>query len=215
MRGQDFRMITGMKNLRLLSLGVVALGLAVLPAAFGSSASAAELKVLVVNQTAIFQNSLAGRDASTKMQAVLEAIESDEKAEMEPLLKEAQDLQGQRALLGAQFPKKQLELQRKVEFAKYKYEQERKFTQDSAQRLIAQDLDLILKEIMQERQGTLLLDQSVIMMTSQDFNITAEVIKRLDARMPTVEVKRVTFAELQKAFEAQQASAKAAKAKKK
>lgn len=215
MRGQDFRMIKRMKNIRALSLGVVALSLAVLPAAFGSSAFAAELKVLVVNQTAIFQNSLAGRDASTKMQAILGAIESDEKVEMEPLIKEAQDLPGQRALLGDLFSQKQMELQRKLEVTKYKYDQERKFTQDGAQRLIAQNLDLILKEIMQERQGTLLLDQSQIIMTSQDFNITEEVIKRLDARMPTVEVKRVTFAELQKAFQAQQAKVTAAQTAKK
>ena len=214
-RGQDFRMIKSMRNLRALSVGVVAVGLMVLPAALGASASAAELKVMVVNQTAIFQSSLAGRDAATKMQAILGAIESDAKAEMEPLAKEAQDLQGQRALLGDLFSKKQMDLQRRVEFIKYKYEQERKFTQDGAQRQIAQNLDLILKEIMQERKGPLLLDQSQIIMTSQDFNITVEVIKRLDARMPTVEVKRVTFAELQKAFEAQQASAKAAQAKKK
>ncbi len=204
-----------MKKLKLWSLGVVALGMMVLPVALGSSASAAELKVLVVNQAAVLQNSLVGRDASKKMQTILGTIDSDERTEMEPIAKEAQDLKGQRALLGDQFAQKQMELQRKVEYTKYKYDQERKFTQDGVQRLIAQSLEPIFKEIMQERKGTLLLDQSVIMMTSQDFNITTEVIKRLDARMPTVEVKRVTFAELQKAFEAQQASAKAAQEKKK
>lgn len=214
-RGEDSRMLKKFVNARVLSLGVVALGLVVLPLTAGASASAADLKVLVVNQAAVFQNSLVGQDETRKVQAIFETIAAEERAEVEPIAKQAQDLQGQRALLGDEFQRKQMELQRKAEYVKYKFDQERKYTQEGAQRLIIQKLYPIFNEIMQEKKGTLLLDQSQVIMTSPDFNITDEVIKRLDARMPTAEVKRITFAEIQKAFEDQQAKLKVAEGAKK
>lgn len=215
MRGEDSNMLKKFTFLRLASPGFVALGLLVLPALVATSAVAAELKVLVVNQAAIFQGSLVGKDEAKKLQVIMEAIAADEKAEMEPIAKEAQELQGQRALLGDDFARKQMELQRKAEYIKYKYDQERKYTQEGAQRLIIQKVYPIFNEIMKEKKGTLLLDQSQVIMTSPDFNITEEVIKKLDARMPTVDVTRVTFAQIQKAFEEQQAQLKAAQAAKK
>lgn len=214
-RGEDSRMLKKFVSTRLLSLGVVAMGLVVLPLTAGSSALAADLKVLVVNQGAVFQNSLVGKDETKKIQAIFETIAAEERAEVEPIAKQMQDLQGQRALLGDEFQRKQIELQRKAEYVKYKFDQERKYTQEGAQRLIIQKLYPIFNEIMQEKKGTLLLDQSQVIMTSPDFNITDDVIKRLDARMPTAEVKRITFAEIQKAFEEQQAKLKAAEGAKK
>lgn len=200
---------------RLASLSVIALSLVVLPVTIASSATAADLKVLVVNQGAVLQNSLAGKDQAAKLQAIFKAIETEERAEMEILGKEAQDLQGQKALLGEGFAQKQMELQRKAEVVKYKYEQERKYTQEGTQRAIIQNIYPIFNTLMQEHKGTLLLDQSQVIMTSPDFNITDEVIKRLDASLPTLEVKRITFAEIQKAFEEQQARIKAAQDAKK
>lgn len=100
MRGEDSRMLKKFVNARVLSLGVVALGLVVLPLTAGASASAADLKVLVVNQAAVFQNSLVGKDETRKVQAIFETIAAEERAEVEPIAKQAQDLQGQRALLG-------------------------------------------------------------------------------------------------------------------
>lgn len=200
---------------RLASLSVIALSLVVLPVTVTSSATAAELKVLVVNQGAVLQNSLAGKDQAAKLQAIFKAIETEERAEMEILGKEAQDLQGQKALLGEGFAQKQMELQRKAEIVKYRYEQERKYTQEGTQRTIIQKVYPIFNTLMKEQKGTLLLDQSQVIMTSPDFNITEEVIRRLDASLPTVEVKRVTFAEIQKAFAEQQARIKAAQDAKK
>lgn len=189
---------------RLLSLSVVALSLVVLPAASLSTAVAAELKILVVNQSAVFQSSLAGKDQAKKLQGIFETIANEERAEMEPIANEAKELQGQRALLGDEFARKQMELQRKAEYVKYKFEQERKFTQEQAQRLVVQQLYPIFNEIMQEKKGTMLIEQSQLIMTSPDFNITEDVVRKLDAKMPSVDVKRVTFAEIQKAFEEQQ-----------
>lgn len=214
-REEDSNMMKKFAFLRLASPGIVALGLLVLPTLASTSASAAELKVLVVNQAAIFQGSLVGKDEGRKLQVIMEAIAADEKAEMEPIAKEAQELQSQRALLGDEFARKQMELQRKAEYIKYKYDQERKYTQEGAQRQIIQKVYPIFNEIMKEKKGTLLLDQSQVIMTSPDFNITEDVIKKLDARMPTVDVVRVTFAQIQKAFEEQQAQLKAAQAAKK
>lgn len=194
---------------RFVSQVVVAASLAVVPVAFSSSATAADLKVLVVNHSAVIQGSLAGKDQAKKLRAIFKAIETDARTAMEPLAVEAKTLQGQQALLGDGYVRKQAELQSKAEFVKYQFEQERKFTQDAAQQLIVKEIFPIYNEIMQELKGTLLLDQSQVIMTSPDYNITEDVIKRLDDKMKTVDVKRVTFAEIQEAFKEQQARFKA------
>lgn len=168
------------------------------------SAEAADLKILVVNQVAVFQKSLAGKDEATKLQALFKTIQEEEAKEMEPLKQEAVNLQQQKAILSADdFAQKQMELQRKVQFTQYKYEQERKVSQERSQRLIVQQLYPIFNEIMQERKGTMLIDQSQIIMTSPDFNITDDVVKRLDAKMPKADVKRVTWAEIAAAVDEQ------------
>lgn len=200
---------------RLASLSVIAMSLMVLPVAFASSATAAELKVLVVNQGAVLQGSLAGKDQAAKLQAIFKTIETEERAEMKALGGKMKEVEGQKALLGDGFAQKQMELQRAAEIVRVKYEQERKYTQENAQRAIIQVLYPIFNALMQEHKGTLLLDQSQVIMASPDFNITEEALKRLDASLPTIEVKRITFAEIQKAFVEQQARVKAAQDAKK
>jgi Skp family chaperone for outer membrane proteins len=193
-------------------VSLVTLGVALVAAPLvGSTAQAADLKVLIVNQKGIFQSSLAGKDQMKKLQAIFKAIGEDEAKELEPLKLEAIDLQKKRAILGDEFGKKSIELQKKVEFTRYKFEQERNVTQERAQRILVQSLYPIFNEIMQEKKGTMLIDQSQVIMTSPDFNITEDVVKRLDAKMPTADVKRVTFAEIAQAIEAQRKQVEAEK----
>lgn len=50
---------------------------------------------------------------------------------------------------------------------------------------------------MKEKGGTVLFDQSVIVAGGSDLDISAEVLKRLNEKLTTVEVKPVSLAELQ------------------
>lgn len=196
---------------RLTSLTTAIAVVAMMSLGAATNAQAAELKILVVNQNAIFANSLAAKDRNKKLQAIFEAIKADADKEMEPLKQEAQNLQQQKALLGDEFNKKSLELQRKVQFTQYKYEQEQTVTEQTAQRLIYAQLYPIFNEIMQEKKGTMLLDQSQLIMVSPDFNITEDAIKRLDAKMPTVDIKRITWDEIVKAQQEMQQQMEAGK----
>ena len=195
---------------RLASHTAAFVAVAMLTFGAAQGAQAADLKILVVNQGAIMQTSLVGKDRAKKLQSILKTIQEDEAKSMEPLRAEAVKLQQQKALLGDEFGKKQVELQRRVQFEQYKFEQERVVTQEAGQRLIVAKLFPIYNEIMQEKKGTMLLDQSQLIMVSPDFNITEDVIKRLDAKMPTVDMKRVTWAEIEEALKKQQAAAAAA-----
>lgn len=198
---------------RLMSLTAAFVAVAMLTFGAAQGAQAADLKILVVNQGAIMQTSLVGKDRTKKLTSILKTIQEEEVKAMEPLRQEAVNLQQQKALLGDEFQKKQVDLQRRVQFAQYKFEQERVVTQEAAQRMIIAKLFPIYNEIMQEKKGTMLVDQSQLIMVSPDFNITEDVIKRLDAKMPTLDVKRVTWAEIEEALKAQQAAAAAQQGK--
>ena len=190
---------------RLTSLTAALAAVAMLTLGAASGAQAADLKILVVNQATVFQNSLAGKDRSKKLQEIFKAIQDDEAKEMEPLKQEAITLQQQKAILSAEdFGKKQVDLQRRVQFAQYKFEQERAATERAAQQLMFSKLYPVLNEVMQEKKGTLLMDQSQVLMVSPDFNVTDEVVKRMDAKSPSIDLKRITWAEIEAVLKKQQ-----------
>ena len=199
-------------NSRFASLTAAFVAVAMLTFGAAQGAQAADLKILVVNTGAVFQTSLVGKDRNKKLQGIMQAIAADEAKDMEPLRQQAIELQQKKALMGDEFAKKQVELQRTVQFTQYKYEQERTVTQEAAQRLTMAKLYPIYNEIMQEKKGTMLIEQTQLIMVSPDFNITEDVVKRLDAKMPTVDIKRVTWAEIEVAVKAQQEAAAAAQA---
>ena len=187
--------MTGLfKNSRILWAVVV---MAISTLGVSTQSIAADVVVLVVNQNLVFRDSLVGKDSRAKMAAVQEQIANEQKADMEALRTEVQNLIQQRTLLPSdQFKQKQMELAQKEEFIQYKYQQEFQATGESSKNQILAQLYPILQELMQERNGTLLFEQSSLLMASADYDITAEAIKRLDARMPSVKVERVAYADL-------------------
>ena len=55
----------------------------------------------------------------------------------------------------------------------------------------------IFAEVLKEKGGTVLFDQSVVLAGGADLDISAEVLKRLNERMSTIELKPVSIEELQ------------------
>lgn len=170
----------------------------------GTVASGDKPVILVVGRQQIFGSSKAGADMRDKLQAIRTAIESDQEKEMEALIKDAQKLQQQRAILSQeQFQQKQVELGRREEFIKFKFSKELEAAQENAQSEVMTSLYPILQDLMKEKSGTLLMDQSSVLMVSASYNITGAAIERLDAVKPTVDVVRISYEDLVKAAQAQ------------
>jgi outer membrane protein len=57
-----------------------------------------------------------------------------------------------------------------------------------AQQLVEQALGPILQGIMQERRATVLLDRSAVLLAPNAIDVTGDVVRRLDMKMPTAKV---------------------------
>ncbi|TNE36646.1 MAG: OmpH family outer membrane protein [Alphaproteobacteria bacterium] len=175
------------------------------------SAAMPELIVLVVNRQQVFVQSKAGQDMRSKLKSIMETIEADEKVEIDKVIADAQALVQKKAIMASEeFKKQQLELAQREEFTKYKFNQERNASRAEAQEQIASAMLKILQDLMQETNGTLLLDQTSLIMSSMEYDVTSQTVARLDQALPTVEVKRVTFDELVERQKAAEEQAKAA-----
>ncbi len=83
----------------------------------------------------------------------------------------------------------------------------------TAQAKILVESQPILKEIVDKRGATILLDRSAVMYFAPETDVTQEVIAALDKKITTVEVQKVSLAELEKQIK--EAQAKQAQANKK
>lgn len=167
--------------------------------------------VLVVNQAQVFGSSLVGQDLRAKLTTIQEEIKIDQEQAMNDLVQEVKDLSQQKAILPSdQFRKKQQELMQKEEVIKFKFGREMEAAQSTGENKIMARLSPIMQQIMVERKGTILVDQSNVMLSAPEYGITDEAIKRLDAAMPSIELERKTFDELAKEAEERTAKRKAA-----
>lgn len=180
----------------------------VLPSA---AAFAEDPVILVVSRTQVFRASLAGQEMRTRLEAIQTEIGADQNKDMEDLTEVAKKLMQDKASFPPeQLKQKQMEVGQREEFIRYKYEQELQATQETAQNKVLAALYPILQAIMEEKAGTILLDQSNLLMASADYNITAEAIKRLDVSTPTISIERILYDDMVKAMQAQQEKAKEA-----
>ncbi|MDG2045457.1 MAG: OmpH family outer membrane protein, partial [Maricaulis sp.] len=70
-------------------------------------------------------------------------------------------------------------------------EQEFTYTERQAMRPVLEALQPILEEIFQENQLDILVDRANIVFASPDVDVSAAVIERLNAQLPSVSVNRV------------------------
>lgn len=151
--------------------------------------------ILVVDQNEVVARSLAGRDIAEQVQAYRQKIEAEFGPEQEKIIKEIKQLQEQASVLD---PKVREQRQRQLRdrgAALEKRLQERQLQLqggiNKARQEVAQALDPILKEIMIERGGNLLLQKGVVILGAIDVDVTAAAVQRLDQRLPKVAVELV------------------------
>ena len=166
--------------------------------------------ILILNQAQVLAQSKAGQSIGPQLEKLQSEANTAFNAEVEKVVKESEDLKKQKELMAEEVwleKAKQLAVkQNNLPVLRDVKVRELSISEQQAVAKINEEMKPILKEIVDDRGATLLIDRSAVMYASVDTDITAEVISELDKKMKSVKVEKVDLAELQKqAQEAQQA----------
>ncbi len=176
-------------------LGLAALVVAPLSLVATANAQEINQKILVISKQRIMIESLAGKEIASQAADLLKVVQAEIIAERDQIEKEENDLKEQFAILTPeqrQAKGEALQL-RKAKFNSFAQLKEREYQASiaKAQNEIGKILVPILEEIIAERKATILVDQSQLMFSSPDHDITADALLRIDARLKSVKVERV------------------------
>ncbi|MFT3808791.1 MAG: OmpH family outer membrane protein [Micropepsaceae bacterium] len=158
----------------------------------GAGSAAGAPSILVVDRGAILRTSVAGKDLIRQIDEYGKAMEAKYGEEEKKLRADAQELQEQAGVLSPEArQKKERELRERGEALQKKVQEEQAAIQNGinlARTEIEKALGPILKTLFEERGATIMLDRGAIVLGSVDIDVTGEVIKRLDAALPSVTV---------------------------
>ncbi len=191
-----------LKSVVMRTLGAVALlSLTAAPLTAGSAFAAGPAVILIVNTEAVFAQSKVGQSIRTQFQEQAKKLQAEGAKTETALQADAKKLSDERALLSPEDLQKKFQAlqKREVEFQQSMQEkgQALQLGVQQANAKVEAALRPIFSDVMKERGGTVLFDQSVIVAGGPDLDISAEVLKRLNEKLTTIEVKPVSIAELQ------------------
>lgn len=153
----------------------------------------APTKLVVIDKVAIMQGSKVGQDVARQVQAIANQAKSDLTAQGRALQVEGRALQQQVAILAPDAKAKRLAAfqakERALQGAAQKKDEQIKAGFFQARQAMEQALGPIMQEVVKEHGANIVVDkQAVVFATANSFDITAEVIERLNQRLPTFKV---------------------------
>ena len=176
------------------TLSALALAFAVIaPAAALAQGNPPGPRVVVIDKVAILQRSKVGLDVAKQVQALANQARNELTAQGQALQTEGRQLQQQVAILAPDLKQKRMAAfeakQRSLQGAAQKKDEQIKGGFLLARQAMEEALGPILQEVVKERGANLVLDkQAVVFANNGAFDITGEVISRLDRKMPTYKV---------------------------
>lgn len=176
--------------------------------------------ILIVDQSVIVSQSDAGKTIPGQADTIRNNIQKELTAEADKLKKDIENYQKGASLMSEEVRQKteqELAVRQQVQLPQQAQIMEQVFGNvvQVAQAKILQESQPIMKSIVDKRGATLLLDRSAVMYASAESDITQEVLAELNKKMKTVEVQKVTLADVKKkAAEAAAKQASGAKADK-
>lgn len=166
--------------------------------ALAQSASQSETSaplILIVDQSRLIASSKAGKAVNDQLAVMQDQANAELQAVVEKLVKEQEDLRAQKGIMPEdQFLEQAKRLavaQNNVPALRELKVRELSLSEQRAIQLISNEMRPILKQIVDERGATFLLDRSAVMYASQASDITDEVLVKLDEKLPTIKVERV------------------------
>lgn len=170
--------------------------------------------ILIVDRAQLVSQTKAGKTIPAQAETVKASVEKELEAESNKLKKDIESFQKNASLMSEEVrAKTEQELQGRYQYGLPQRVQimEQAFSNavQTAQAKILVESQPILKEIVDKRGATILLDRSAVMYAAPETDVTQEVIAALDKKFPAVEVQKVSLAELEKQIKEAQAKAQA------
>lgn len=214
-----------MKNRIMAVAGAAALAIAGLAANAGFTAAEAQKDgkapvILIVNTDFVVAQSKAGKTIPGQAEQVRSSVAKELEAEGEKLKKDIEDFQKNAGLMSDEVKQqKAQELQVRQQYTLPQRaqiaDQAFRLAVQNAQGKILQEAEPILKDIVEKRGATVLLDRNAVLYASVETDVTQEVISALDKKLDKVEVQKISLAEIEKQIKEAQAKAAAEANKKK
>ena len=167
--------------------------------------------ILIVNREAVVAQTKAGKTIPDQAEKLKSSVEKELQREADKLKKEIEDFQKNASLMSdevRQQKQQELAVRERVALPQRVQIMEQAYTAavQNAQAKILIESQPILKEIVESRGATILLDRSAVMYAAPETDITQQVIAQIDKKMKSVEVQKVSLAEIEKQLaEAQKA----------
>lgn len=159
--------------------------------------------ILIVNRAELISQSKAGKTIPGQAETVRDSVAAELEAEAEKLRKDIENYQQNASLMSdevRQQTEQELAMRQQVGLPQRAQIMEQAFSAavQNAQAKVLVESQPILKEIVDRRGATILLDRSAVMYAAPETDITQEVIAELDKKMETVEVQKISLAEIEK-----------------
>ncbi len=167
--------------------------------------------ILIVDRAQLVAQSKAGKTIPDQAEKVKASVEKELEGEAEKLKKDIESYQKNASLMSDEVRQKteqELAVRQQYGLPQRVQIMEQAFTAavQNAQAKVLIESQPILKEIVERRGATVLLDRAAVMYAAPETDITQEVIAALDKKISTVEVQKISLAEIEKKLrEAQQA----------
>lgn len=178
--------------------------------------------ILIVNRAQIVAQSQAGQTIPEQAREIQENVSKELEAEANKLRADIEKFQKNQSLMSEEVRQKEaqaLTVRQQVGLPQTAQIMEQAYATvvDNATNKVLLETQPILKEIVEKRGATVLLDRSAVMYAAKETDVTEEVIKQLDKKLKKVDVEKITLADVKKRLEeyASQQRAEAAKAQKK
>ena len=159
--------------------------------------------ILIVDQQMLVAQSDAGKTIPGQVQTIQTGVQKEFEAEAAKLKKDIENFEKGASLMSEEVRQKtgqELAVRQQVQLPQQAQIMEQVLGNvvQVAQAKILQETQPIMKSIIDRRGATLLLDRSAVMYAAPDSDITQEVLAELNKKMKTVEVQKVTLAEVKK-----------------
>lgn len=148
--------------------------------------------VVVLDVQRVLRDSAAGKAAGQQLSEMRTRYQAEIAKSEEQLRSEQEELGRQRSLLSPEaFDERRRGFEQKLQQTQ-RLVQERNSSLEASQRQVREEIGkvviAVVSEMMKERGFSLVLDRAQIVASDTSIEITADVLKRLDSRLPTVKV---------------------------
>ena len=159
--------------------------------------------ILIVNRAELISQSKAGKTIPGQAETVRDSVAKELEAEADKLRKDIESYQQNASLMSDEVRQKteqELAVRQQYGLPQRAQIMEQAFTAavQNAQAKVLVESQPILKEIVDKRGATILLDRSAVMYAAPETDITQEVIAQLDKKMDKVEVQKISLSEIEK-----------------